>query len=96
MKLGDSLTPGILKTTSAYIDALAEMGIRTIDEFVLHFPRAYEDLSSMTTLSTAPVNKKVTIKGAITALKLVRTRTRKQLVQAKAVKRRSCGSISHT
>ncbi|MEQ1849394.1 MAG: ATP-dependent DNA helicase RecG [Candidatus Peribacteraceae bacterium] len=82
MRLSDSLTPGMLKTTGVYIDALAEMGVRTVDEMILMIPRAYEDLSAMVTLTTAPMNEKVTIRGTIASLKLVRTRTRKQLVQA--------------
>lgn len=83
MRLSDPLTTGLLKTTGAYIDALSEMGLKTIDDLVRYLPRTYEDLSTMMTLGSAPLNQKITIKGTITQLKLVRTRSRKQLVQAK-------------
>ncbi len=83
MHLSNLLTPACLKTTQAFIDALEAMNIRTVQDLLLNLPRAYEDLSQVTTILQAPLNEKVTLRGIISKLKLVRTRTRKQLVQAK-------------
>ncbi len=83
MHFSDLLTPARLRTTQAFVDALEAMNIKTVQDLLLNFPRAYEDLSQVTTILDAPLNEKVTLRGTIGNLKLVRTRTRKQLVQAK-------------
>ncbi|MSR67446.1 ATP-dependent DNA helicase RecG [Candidatus Peribacteria bacterium] len=83
MQLTDLLTPARLKTTQSFVDALQVMNVQTVQDLLLNFPRAYEDLSQVTTIVDAPLNEKVTLRGTISKLKLVRTRTRKQLVQAK-------------
>ncbi|OGJ63138.1 hypothetical protein A3A67_01750 [Candidatus Peribacteria bacterium RIFCSPLOWO2_01_FULL_51_18] len=58
------------------------MGIRTVEDLVLYLPRTHEDLSHVTNLIDAPLNQKVTLRGTIENLKLVRTRSRKMIVQA--------------
>lgn len=75
----------VLGTTKEYCDALAEMGLETVEDLLLYFPRAHEDLSSMCTIATAPLDTKVTMSGTIDKRKLVRTRSRKQLVTAKFI-----------
>jgi ATP-dependent DNA helicase RecG len=82
MHLTSPLTPALLKTTQEYIDALAEINIRSVEDLLLYFPRTYEDLSQMSTLRDAPLNEKTTLRGTIRSLKLVRTRTKKMFVQA--------------
>ncbi len=80
-RLRDTLTAKLLKTTDAFIDGLQSMDIETVEELLLHFPRDHEDLSQMMTLLQAPLGQKVTLRGTISKLKMVRTRTRKVLVQ---------------
>ena len=80
--LTDILTPALLKTTQVFIDGLSAMNIKTVDDLIQYLPRTYEDLSSVTTLADAPLNEKVTLRGTVHRLKLVRTRSRKMLVQA--------------
>lgn len=80
MRLASTLQ-GVLRTKKEYIDALEEMEIRTVEDLLLYTPRGYEDLSQMQTLLSAPLNQKVTVKGQIDQLKLIRTRSRKQLVK---------------
>jgi ATP-dependent DNA helicase RecG len=82
MNLKDSLTTRLLRTTSDYIDALAEIGIKKIEDLILYLPRAYEDLSEMQVLSTVEEGDKITVRGIVTNIKLVHTRTGKKLVQA--------------
>jgi len=80
--LKDSLEPRLLKTTSPFIAVLEAMGIRTVLDLLLYLPRAHEDLSRISSLIDAPLNQKVTLRGTIENLKLVRTRSKKMLVQA--------------
>jgi len=82
MDLRDELTTALLKTTLPFIVGLNEMGIRTVEDLVLYLPRTHEDLSHVTNLIDAPLNQKVTLRGTIENLKLVRTRSRKMIVQA--------------
>jgi ATP-dependent DNA helicase RecG len=58
------------------------MGIHTVEDLLLYLPRAHEDLTAMGSIATAAFGEKVTIRGAVTNLKLVYTRTRKRLVTA--------------
>ncbi len=82
VRLRDELTAPLLKTTGAFIDGLKAMKIETVQDLLLHFPRDHEDLSQMMTIIEAPLGQKVTLRGVISKLKMVRTRTRKILVQA--------------
>lgn len=82
VKLSDVLTPAMLKTTQPFVDGLAAMNINTVKDLILYLPRAHEDLSEVTTLVDAPQGEKVTVRGTIHKLKLVRTRSRKMFVQA--------------
>ena len=82
MPLKDHLTTRLLRTTTDYIHALASINIKTVEDLILYLPRAYEDLSEMQLLSTVQEGDKVTIRGAVTDIKLVHTRTGKKLVQA--------------
>ncbi len=85
VKLSDVLTPALLKTTQPFIDGLLAMAITTVQDLILYYPRAHEDLSATTLLADAPPDEKVTLRGTIQKLKLVRTRSRKTLVQAQFV-----------
>jgi ATP-dependent DNA helicase RecG len=59
------------------------MGLETVGDLLLYLPRTHEDLSTMHTLGSAPLDAKVTISGTIEKLRLIRTRTGKQLVTGK-------------
>ncbi len=85
MDLRDSLTPALLKTTQLFIDALESMGIKTVQDLLLYLPRTHEDLSQVTNLIDAPLDEKSTLRGTIRKLKLVRTRSKKVLVQGQFV-----------
>jgi len=73
----------VLRTTKDYIEVLENMELTTVEDLLLYLPRAHEDLSMMHTLGSAPLDSKVTISGVIDNLKLIRTRTGKQLVTGK-------------
>ncbi len=59
------------------------MGIKTVQDLLLYVPRAHEDLSQIQTLSSAPLNEKVTLRGTVDKIKLTRIRGGKYLVGAK-------------
>ncbi len=80
MRLDALLTAKLLHTTQPYIDALNKMEIETIEDLLLYLPRAHEDLSQMQTIATAPLDTKITLRGSVDGLKLVRTKHGKQLV----------------
>ncbi|MFA6255560.1 MAG: ATP-dependent DNA helicase RecG [Candidatus Absconditabacterales bacterium] len=48
----------ILKTTPRYIKILADQGITTVKDFLQHFPRAYEDRSTIRNLNELIFNEK--------------------------------------
>ncbi len=82
MHLTDPLTPALLKTNQPYIDGLNALKIETVFDLLQYLPRAHEDLSEVMTLVDAPQGEKVTLRGTISNLKMVRTRSRKVIVQA--------------
>lgn len=73
----------VLRTTKPFVDALESMGLKTVKDLLLYLPRAHEDLSTMQTLASAPLEAKATIRGTVDAIKLIRTRGGKQLVTAR-------------
>lgn len=83
MALCTTLSPKLLKTTQEFIDELRAIGIDTVERLLLYFPRSYEDLSQTVRILDAPLDQKVTIRGIVSELKLVRTRSRKVFVQAR-------------
>lgn len=82
MQLTTPLSAPLLKTTSAFIDALKGMGIETVEQLIGYLPRAHEDLSQVYGIADAPLGEKVSLRGVIGKLTLVRTRQRKVLVKA--------------
>jgi len=51
-----------------------------VEDFLLLFPRAYEDLSSMQTLEDVEDGEKITVRGTVTNLKSIRTRKKKMVL----------------
>ncbi|MFA7682197.1 MAG: ATP-dependent DNA helicase RecG [Candidatus Peribacteraceae bacterium] len=82
MQLTTSLKD-VLRTTKDHLAALEAMNVRTVEDLLFYLPRAHEDLSQMQTLASAPLETKVTIRGTVDTVKLVRTRHGKQLVTAR-------------
>ncbi|MBP9773965.1 MAG: ATP-dependent DNA helicase RecG [Candidatus Peribacteraceae bacterium] len=86
MQLTDILTSKTLKTTDIFVEALKTMNIHTVQDLLLYLPRSHEDLSEVTTLLSAPLGVKVTLRGTIDNLKLVRLKGGKRvLVQAEFI-----------
>jgi ATP-dependent DNA helicase RecG len=72
----------VLRTTPDHLRSLGEMGIRTVEDLLLYLPRSHEDRTQIQTLTSTPLDTKVTVRGVIENLKLTRTRSRKHLITA--------------
>lgn len=82
MKLSTPLSEA-LSTKKEYILALKEIGLFTIEDLLLYFPRAYEDLSEFKGLHEAKDGETITTKGFLQGIKLIPTKNRKmKLVKA--------------
>lgn len=72
-----------LSTKKEYILSLSEMGLRTLHDLLLYFPRTYEDLSAFKSITEAKDGEKVTTKGFLQGIRLIPTKNRKmKLVKA--------------
>ena len=72
-----------LSTKKEYIRALSEIGLHMVEDLLLYFPRAYEDLSEFKGLHEAKDGETITTKGFLQGIKLIPTKNRKmKLVKA--------------
>ena len=72
-----------LNTKKEYIRSLKEMGLYTVRDLLLYFPRAYEDLSNFKKIWEAKDGELITTKGFLHGIKLIPTRNRRvKLVKA--------------
>ena len=76
MNLHTSLSKA-LSTKPEYIRALKEMGLNTVEDLLLYFPRTYDDLSQYKNLLEAKDGEKVTMKGCLNGIKTVPTKNRR-------------------
>src|SRR3989338_2704414 len=77
LHLTDRLTATLLRSTPPFVEALASIGIHTVEDLLLTLPRGYEDLSAMRTLDQVEEGEKVTVRGIVSDVKVVRTRNGK-------------------
>lgn len=80
MDLKSSLSSA-LSTKPEYLKALAEMDLHTVEDFLLYFPRAYDDLSKLKKLNEVKDGEKATLKGALTGLQSSRVKGRMNLTK---------------
>jgi ATP-dependent DNA helicase RecG len=81
----DLMTPlsEALSTKKEYILALKEMGLYTVEDLLLYFPRTYEDLSQFKQILEAKDGEIITTKGYLHGIKVIPTRKRSmKLVKA--------------
>ncbi len=72
-----------LSTKKEYIKSLKEMGLYTVRDLLLYFPRAHEDLSQFKKLWEAKDGETITVKGYLHGIKFMPTRNRRvKLVKA--------------
>jgi len=85
---------GILSTTKTYLSLLEKMGITTLEDFMLYYPRTHEDQSQLKTIAEVIVGEVSTLKGVLTDVENQKTKFGKILT--KAVFTDSDGNIAET
>lgn len=70
----------VLRTTNDHLEALDAMGIKTVHDLLMYLPRSHDDLSHILTISRCPLGEKVSVRGTVGTIKIVRVRGGKQLV----------------
>jgi ATP-dependent DNA helicase RecG len=70
----------ISKINKKYLSALEKLGIKTIRDFLFHFPFRFEDYSERIPISDLRLGETATIMGEVTSSKLTRTWKRKMMI----------------
>lgn len=81
MHLKTSLSEA-LSTKSNYLKLLNEMGLFTVEDLLLYFPRAHEDFSHIKPVSELKEGEMVTLRGFLKGIKNERTRHNKFITKA--------------
>lgn len=71
---------GFLNTTTSRLRRLDELGIQTLEDFLLYFPRAYEDKSKFRKIVEMRTDEVNTVKGVLKDLQMKRTKFGKLLI----------------
>lgn len=73
----------VLSTKSEYILALKEMGLFTVGDLLLYFPRTYESLSNVQSLSQAKEGETISTRGYFHGIKQIPTKNKRvKLIKA--------------
>jgi len=83
LDLRTPLSAQLLRTTDPFLALLKTVGMEMVQDVLLYLPRGYEDLSQITTLNLERVGEKVSVRGTVEKIKMLRTRRGKYLVTAK-------------
>ncbi len=71
----------VLRTTSRHISKLEDLGIKTVKDFLLYFPRTYNDTTQFKKISGILLDEVNTIKGQLTNLFNIRTKYGKKITR---------------
>ncbi|MBT7736549.1 ATP-dependent DNA helicase RecG [Candidatus Peregrinibacteria bacterium] len=71
----------VLSTTSRHLKKLDSLGVKTVKDFLLYFPRTYNDTSEFTKISELTTDQAHTIKGKLTNLFNMRTKHGKKITR---------------
>lgn len=71
-----------LSTTGSYVRLLEAMGIKTLEDFLLYYPRAHEDRSQLASIENIEVGKVHTFMGELRDVENTKTRNNKILTKA--------------
>src|SRR3989339_2229390 len=72
----------ILRTTSAHLKQLKEMGIFTVADLLMYFPRAYQDESEFRPVIEVSTEEVNIVKGVISNLNMKHVRSGMALIKA--------------
>lgn len=71
-----------LRTTKAHLETLKDLGVKTVEDFLHYFPRAYRDQTELSTVSSLSPTEVNVVQGKLTNLFSRRTRTGKTMTRA--------------
>lgn len=71
----------VLRTTSRHLGRLELLGVKTVRDFLQYYPRTYNDTTEFTKVSEIRTDEINTIKGKLTSLFNIRTKTGKKLTR---------------
>ena len=77
----DKTLDKVLRTTTRHLGRLELLGVKTVKDFLLYFPRTYNDTREFTKISEIRTDKPNTIKGQLTSLFNIRTRHGKKITR---------------
>lgn len=72
----------VLRTTPRHLQKLNQLGIATVRDFLLYFPRTYNDTSEYTKIEDIYLDQTVTLKGQLSSLFNISTRFGKKITKA--------------
>ncbi len=71
-----------INTTTSYLNLLRGIGIETVSDFLMYYPRTHEDQTNFKKINEIKFDEKAILKGAITDIQKQRTKTGKLLIKA--------------
>ncbi len=71
----------VLRTTKIHLGRLELLGVKTVKDFLLYFPRTYNDTREFTKIAEIRTDEVCTIKGQLTSLFNIRTKTGKKITR---------------
>lgn len=71
-----------LRTTKKHLESLKDLGVKTLEDFILYFPRAYSDESEMRTIEELVLDEVNVVQGRIKSIFTTKTRRGKVLTKA--------------
>jgi len=71
----------VLRTTKKHLYILEQLGVQTVKDFLLYFPRTYNDHSTFTKISEIRTNETVSIKGTLKSLFNIATKHGKKMTR---------------
>ncbi|MBT3865159.1 ATP-dependent DNA helicase RecG [Candidatus Peregrinibacteria bacterium] len=77
----DTRLGAVLSTTSKHLSRLESIGVKTVDDLLKYFPRAYTDNSNYVNIIDMKIDETNTVLGKIKSLVTIRTRTGKKLTK---------------
>jgi len=78
--LGTSLSK-VIRTTKKHLSLLESLGVKTVKDFLLYFPRTYNDTTEYTKIIDVQLEQVNTIRGTISSLFAIRTRYGKKIIK---------------
>lgn len=71
----------ILNTTKKHLELLSTIGVKTVQDFLLYFPRAYNDTTEFTKIIDCRINEVNTVQGKLSNLFNINTKFGKKITK---------------